>query len=464
MAEDVGRKAELAKALQVKVAANAEVADNFDVQGDTVVIEEKHRAEFAANMKDIKSIKGLIDDLEYSEKAASYDPDFAQFERESAAAEIAAKAAELEDAAKGVVPSFGSIGQAFLQSEEFKALGGGENGLTMNKSFELKSAGYNIKDVYSTLPVGPTGSGVDSFGRVQHDPFVQIPQRTVRVRDLFPARTTTAAVIEYFRVNGYTRGHVSQALPMYANAASVVPEYASSSFSLKPQTSLTFTGEQAPVRTIAHWEAAHRNVLADEPQLASIIDNELLYGLRLHEDAQILNGTGTSEDLTGLTSTAASVAGVQKYLWSAGQAATGGPGPGDNRADAIRRALTLSFLSYYEPTGVVVNPNDWEEIELIKDANGQYLMAVNIQQGAQARIWRVPVVETPAMTAGQAMVGAFGTGAQLYDREAPTIRIAEQHQDFFVRNAIVVLAEQRLALAIKRPEAFVHVTFDQAPA
>jgi HK97 family phage major capsid protein len=83
--------------------------------------------------------------------------------------------------------------------------------------------------------------------------------------------------------------------------------------------------------------------------------------------------------------------------------------------------------------------------------------------GGEPRVWRMPVVDTPAIEQGTALVGAFGTGAQLYDREQASIRISEQHSDFFVRNAIVVLAEQRLALAVKRPEAFVAVDFDHAP-
>jgi len=257
---------------------------------------------------------------------------------------------------------------------------------------------------------------------------------------LFPSRTTSAAVIEYFRMTGFT------------NNAAAVSERTGTTFTAKPQSSFTFVGEQAPVRTLAHWEAAHRNVLADEPQLRSIIDNELLYGLRLQEDAQILTGDGVGENLTGILATS----GIQTYNWSAGVA-------GDNKADAIRRAATLSFLAYYEPTGVVLHPNDWEDIELSKDDNGQYLVAVSVAMGGEPKLWRIPVVDTPAMTEGQALVGAFGTGAQLYDREQASIRISEQHADFFVRNAIVVLAEQRLALAVKRPEAFVKVTFNSAP-
>ena len=168
-----------------------------------------------------------------------------------------------------------------------------------------------------------------------------------------------------------------------------------------------------------------------------------------------LNGDGTGENLTGVLQTS----GIQNYAWSSGATTP----VLDTKADAIRRAATLSFLAYYEPSGVVLHPNDWEDIELTKDANGQYLVAVSVALGGEPKVWRLPVVETPAIPEGTALVGAFGTGAQLYDREQASIRISEQHSDFFVRNAIVVLAEQRLALAVKRPESFVKIDFDSAP-
>ena len=414
---DTSRINELNTALQQKVSENQEIADAVEVVDGTMHIDGAHRDAFQSNMTDIKQIKGLLDDLNVMTEAASV----------SVAAEFAAKGAgEMVSASE-----YSSVGEAFIDSPEFKSLNSGSNGLTMPTAFE-------VKDVYSGLPSGTPAA----FGTVMRDDIVGSAKRTSRVRDLFPVRRTNAAVIEYFRQTGFT------------NNASVVPEHPSS-FGAKPQSSMTFVGEQAPVRTIAHWEAAHRNVLADEPQLRSIIDNELLYGLRLVEDDQILNGAGTGEDLGGILTNAS----IQTYLWSAGPST----GVADTRADAIRRAMTLAFLAFYEPTGVVVHPSDFEDMELTKDANGQYLMAVNIQQGAQARVWNVPVVDTPAIAEGTALVGAFGTGAQVYDRDEASIRVAEQHADFFVRNAVVVLAEQRLALAVKRPESFVKVTFDNAP-
>ena len=72
-------------------------------------------------------------------------------------------------------------------------------------------------------------------------------------------------------------------------------------------------------------------------------------------------------------------------------------------------------------------------------------MVMSVAVGAEARLWRLPIVETPAISEGYALVGSFGIGATLYDRMQGTIRVSEQHSDFFVRNAIVILAEQRLA-------------------
>jgi HK97 family phage major capsid protein len=215
---------------------------------------------------------------------------------------------------------------------------------------------------------------------------------------------------------------------------------------------MTVVGVQAPVRTIAHYEVAHRNVLDDEPTLRGIIDNELLYGLRLVEDDQILNGDGTGSNLTGVRETS----GIQTSAWSDGVT-------GDTRIDAIRRAITKSLLAYYEPTGIVVHPNDMEDLELTKDGESRHLMVMSVSMGAEARLWRLPMVATPAITEGYALVGAFGIGATLYDRMEGTIRVAEQHSDFFIRNAVAILAEERLALAVKRPESFVEVEFDAAP-
>lgn len=444
MSQDNARIEELQSALRTKMADNKAIADSFKVEDGTVVVSTEQKTAFDKNMQDIKSIKALLSDLQSMNEVDSWS---SQPQKEAVASSYAAAAADLSQLSSREIKS---IGQMFIESPEFKTLNGGRNGANMVAPWQVAASltTYNVKDVYSALPSGtPT-----NFGTIQRDPMVTPPMRTKRVRDLFPVRRTSAAVIEYFRQLGFTTLQAGHGV----NSASSVAERSGGAFALKPQSSFAFVGEQAPVRTLAHWEAAHRNVLADEPQLRSIIDNELMYGLRLLEDSQILNGDGTGENLLGVLQTP----NIQEYAWSDGATT---PVP-DTKADALRRAATLSFLAYYEPSGIVLHPNDWEDIELTKDNNGQYLIAVSVAMGGEPRVWRMPVVDTPAIAEGTALVGAFGTGAQLYDREEASIRISEQHSDFFVRNAIVILAEQRLALAVKRPEAFVKVDFDAEPS
>jgi HK97 family phage major capsid protein len=424
------RLAELKSAWQRLEAENDEIVRTAPVTDGVVRIDANRREAFSRNLAAMREIKAERELLEAQRELAEWGR---QAERDPVALSAGVPAPA---APRGLVGK--SLGQMFVESEEFKALQASGaasmphpwrcNGIDMG----AHARWVERKDVYTTAPTGSIPAG---FAPLQREDIVVQGFRSVRVRDLFPVQQTSAAVIEFFRVTGFTS----------ANNASVVPEYSGGTFGLKPHTNLTFTGVQAPVRTIAHWEAAHRNVLADVPQLQGIIDTELLYGLRLAEDHQILNGTGTGEDLTGILNTA----GIQSYTH----------GGSDTKADDIRRAVTKALLAYYEPTGIVIHPNDWEDIELLKDSQGRYVVAGAVASGAEQRLWRIPVVDTPAMPEGTALVGAFGLGAQLYDRMEGSVRVAEQHADFFLRNAVVILAEERIALTVRRPESFVKVSF-----
>ena len=311
MSFDESRLSELQGALRTKMADNKVIADSFRVEEGTVVVSAEQKSAFDKNMGDIREIKSLIEGLESMRDADKWASGSNGSVAQASAFADAVSPREIRQARK-------SLGEAFLDSPEFKSLmqSGSAN---MPAPYKSGNDVYSQKDLYSALPTGTPGS----FGTIQRDAIVVPPMRTKRVRDLFPTRTTTAAVIEYFRMTGFVN-----------NAAAVSERSGTpANFTAKPQSSFTFVGEQAPVRTLAHWEAAHRNVLADEPQLRSIIDNELMYGLRLQEDSQILNGDGTGENLTGVLQTS----GIQTYDWSDG-AYSSTAGLSDTKADAIRRA------------------------------------------------------------------------------------------------------------------------------
>ena len=220
----------------------------------------------------------------------------------------------------------------------------------------------------------------------------------------------------------------------------------------KPQARLEFELKTANVRTIATFLPASRQVISDTQQLRSYIDNRLLFGVKLAEEEQLLYGDGTGENLQGIITHPD----VQTFLWSSGTI-------GDTQLDAIRRAMTLARLSEYPVTGIVLNPVDWEDIELLKGSDDHYLWIMVTEGGAQ-RLWRTPVIETTAIRAGDFLLGAFGLGAQIWDREQSSVRVSESHEDFFTRNLVAILAEERIALTIYRPEAFVFGKFDSPPS
>ena len=242
---------------------------------------------------------------------------------------------------------------------------------------------------------------------------------------------TSSNAIEYIVETGFT------------NAAAIAAEK-----SLKAQSNIAFDIESATVKTIAHWIPATRQIINDAPMLRNYIDGRLTYGLAYVEETQILYGDGTGDNILGIM--------TNPNIQDAG-----GVIGGDSRVDHLRRSLTKTLLAGYPATGIVLHPSDWEDIELLKGTDGHYIW-VSVVSGGETRLWRVPVVQSTGMTEGEFLVGAFGLAGQLWDRESANVRVSEHHADYFARNMLAILAEERLALSIYRPEAFVSGVFTAA--
>jgi len=448
---------ELTGVLQTKSARLDEITQAFKVEEGGVVVSPEQRDEFRTLTSECKDIRGMIGDLE----AAVDVRDFLAGApgTPAAAADAAAAHAAGETLAGAGFKALTTLGEAFTASDVFKEMR--ERGLDHTlRPFEVKArnigrfGGARLremeqKDIY-TAAGGTQTAPV--FGSQQDDGLIIPAYRTTRIRDLFPNAGTNANLIEYVRRTGYVNNArvVAERTASDGTAATGDP---TDVFGLKPPSNLTFTPEQAPVRTIAHTIDVSKTVLDDEPRLQDTINGEMLYGLRLAEDAEILAGDGTGSHVLGILN----VSGIQVYHQSDYTPPVGGID--DTKVDAVRRALTRVMLAYYEPTGVVFHPFDWEDIELTKNLQGSYLVIQNVAVGAQKQVWATSVVTTPAMPQGQFLAGAFGLGAKLYDREAANIAVSTETRDVFDRNAIAIRAEERVALEVGRPESFVKGFF-----
>ena len=213
---------------------------------------------------------------------------------------------------------------------------------------------------------------------------------------------------------------------------------------------MKITERSHPVGTMAHYMVAHRQTLADIPQLRGLIDNELLFGLRQSEEEQVLYGNGISPNLQGIMNNV----NIQSHGTYTGTKDTGGVW----RYKHIRQALTKTQISGFPPSAGIVHPNDWEAIELAQDTTNRFIYGT-IGDGAQERVWRTRVLVTMAIRPLEFLFGAFNLGAYLLDREDANVRFSDSHKDFFTSNQVAVLAEERLGMAVRRPQAFTKGSF-----
>lgn len=106
----------------------------------------------------------------------------------------------------------------------------------------------------------------------------------------------------------------------------------------------------------------------------------------------------------------------------------------------------------------MLNPIDWAAIETLKDTTGRYIIG-NPQGSINKMLWNTPVVDTQAQTLDNFLVGAFNAAAQIFDRMSIEVLLSTENDKDFENNMITLRAEERLALAVYRPEAFIAGTF-----
>ena len=177
--------------------------------------------------------------------------------------------------------------------------------------------------------------------------------------------------------------------------------------------------------------------------MRAYVENRLRTFIVQREDGQLLNGNGTTPNLRGILN----VVGIQT------QAKGADPVP-----DAIYKGITkIAVNAFLDASGVVIHPNDWQDIRLLRTADGIYIWG-NPSEAGPERIWGLPIVKTTRITEGTALVGAFRDGSQIFRRSELAFAVSDSHSDFFQKNLLALRVEERLALVVFRPSAFCTIT------
>ena len=332
------------------------------------------------------------------------------------------------------------FGQQFIESEDYR--NAVKSGVLANPQSRVEF-GIQVKGsllAYLTrkaLMYSGTGVGGSLIMEDHRPGIIDILQRDTSVLDLIPSTSTTSNLIEYVKEDTFTN-----------NAAEVAEATVTTGTTgTKPESALAYSVATSAVSTIAHWIPITNAMLADAPAMEGIIRNRLITGLNLRLEAELVGGDGNAPNLRGILNTT----NVQ----------TLGLGT-DSVVDAAYKAMNQVMVTgLASPTGFVFHPNDWQAVRLSREnaatgTLGGYLYGPPSVQGPQT-LWGRPVALAIGMTENTLLVGDFGMGCMLFDRENAVIRVGTIN-DYFVRNMQVILAELRAAFVVFRPTAFARVT------
>ncbi|TDK23438.1 phage major capsid protein [Luteimonas aestuarii] len=328
--------------------------------------------------------------------------------------------AKMANLAEGFGGGFSAetAGQIFIKSDEFSSL-------------QERGRGTASVTIKSTLTLDPASAG-DLVTPTRVPGATMLQQRRIRIRDVLAAGRTDSSSVEF--VKQVTR----------TNAATTVAE-----LGLKPEAALTFDLQTAPVRTIAVTLPASRQIMSDAPMLASLVDSELRYMLQDVEELQLLNGNGSGSNILGIVPQATAFAAPFSV-------------PAPTMIDVLLLAIAQNEAADFEADFIAINPLDWRRLQALKDNQGRYLANGPFSAEQVARLWQTAVVPTKGIAPGKFLVGDGQRGAQVFDRWQARIEVATEHADFFTRNMVMILAEERLALAVYKPNAFIYGDFTEA--
>jgi len=396
----------------------------------------------------MSEVKELKDSLELQLKQgfqglqAKYDSAIAEVEKgNTVAAELKKDIQKQKDELQKVIDQVQDLEQKGVklrgQPGEGKSFIDLVKGDDSYKNLQQKSATRAEIEVIKSDLATMKETKVTSAGIVvpNYDPTIQPGIRQeLRIRDLLTTIPVSGQSYSYFKELLHTRG----ATPVAEGA-------------LKPTSNVTFETVTDRVKKIAVWMPVTDEALDDVPQLLGYIQELLRYDLKLEEEAQILKGDGTGENLNGLMTQATT---YDTALTKAG----------DTAIDIMRRAIyQVRKQSKLSADGLVMTELDWMNIELQKDGENRYLFA-NLQGLVTPVLWGRPVITSDSVdegdetAGGEFLVANFARSSVLFDRMSFLFKMGLIN-DQFIKNERALLVEERLGLGVRRREALVKGRF-----
>jgi HK97 family phage major capsid protein len=391
------------------------------------------------NMKDNLNQARQIAEAAASEGRSLTADEQSRIDGALGAAKSAASARELAGAVEAMAEELGapvapkavtgSLGKRFVEDPAMvawiKSVAG--NGIPDSKAI-LHSPAINVAENIKALITGASDTSAGALLSADFRGLVdQVYGRRLTIADLITTGNTTSDSVEYARISSTTNA----AAPIAeASAVSGTSGYAL-------ESTMVFERASAPVREVKHWLPVTSRAMADAPELASLTDAFLRYGLAEEVEDQVLSGNGSGENMEGILS----VSGTLSQDFDTDIITT------------LRKAMTqVKVAGLATPNAILINPADNEYFDLLSVGAAGYVFG-GPANSAQQTFYGLPRVESVAVPVGTAIVADWRE-AVLLSRAPVTVQMSNQHSDFFLRGLVAVLATARAAFFVRRPAAF----------
>ena len=330
-----------------------------------------------------------------------------------------------------------SVYDEFNKSTKFDELSVSQRGELMNKRVSV-SGSYMTKSIPLNLVGDDNDSAGEIFDRTRDPRFYTQPQRRLSMRNIIPVIPIAGGSLEIMRETFF--GDDSSEGNPFGNAG-----YQLTQLAAKNQSKLQFELDVIAPVTAAGFVITSRQVLEDTTGLQDHLGRRLLYSVERFVNKETLNGAGTAGTLEGINTIAS----------------THTAGAGRTIIDVIRDAMTQLNATDYFADHIILNTTDWGAIETLKDKDERYILG-DPSASLAPRMWGLPVVPQNDQPVGTYLVGNFAMGSQLRPViGSATIRMSDSHEDLFIKNGLVWLAEERVILANNLPQAYVKGPFPE---
>ena len=332
---------------------------------------------------------------------------------------------------KSEAPEHKSLGQLFMESDSYKAYK--ETGQKNIKS-ELK---YDPRvELKTTVTESNFPPSVVRSPRIQEsaqlDPFV-IP-----------------ALIDTITTDQYQYKYLEETT--YTNTAAPTAEG-----NALGENALAFTERTEEIRKIGAFIPMTEELLADVSAAQGYIDSRLRFMVRQTISDQILGGSGSGVNLTGILNKS----GINSFNFSSFSGNL-------KRIGQIFEAITeIQKDAFMQPDAIIMHPSDWYQVVTEVNAvttsgslNPLFVGAGGFGNAVSPTLWGLPVVPSTELSAGTCLVGVFGGGQAVHivARQGMEVAMSDSHDENFVKDIVVMKATVRMGLPIYRATAFAKIT------